>query len=335
MAKYLLTLLVMLILIPSAYAFEDDYVWQDRFKKEMAKAEQGDADAQYEVAEMYEKGRGVHKNPQEAFDWYSKSADTGNLKAQYKLGYMYFKGLGVKHNSKKAFNLLEKPADDGNVRAQYYLAALYANGDGVEQDLEEAVSWYSRSSLGGYRPATEELEQVKKKLAQLEQREKERMARARAKRLAQKQKSRHQSKADKHKEEKNNNSEKSKLVGMLVNGDWTKRKKPVEYLPSSITECRKTSSSVVECLSGEMQRNIGVADIVYKTKTILYGIKNDGKFKIAYRNNVLKVNKKGGNSAEIKTGWQDTEHRLECNLDDPKKITCLKDKTRKVSFNTE
>ena len=44
-------------------------------------AEQGDADAQYKMGQMYEKGIGVSKNESEAQDWYIKAAEQGHSEA--------------------------------------------------------------------------------------------------------------------------------------------------------------------------------------------------------------------------------------------------------------
>lgn len=346
MLKYIVPLLYLLITSSNVFgagAFENDYVWQERFKETIACAKTGDVDAQYDVAEMYEKGRGTEKDPKQAFTWYEKAADQGNLKAQYKLGYMYHTGSGVSRNHSKAYKLLLKPANEGNVRAQFYLGELYANGQGVKQDLEEALTWYSRSSLGGFRPAEEEVDSIKQKLAE-EEKVARRLARISAnKPISKKAETSNQSQDSNRTETNQANSvalvepEKS-TVNLLLDGGWTKRNKPAEFLPSAITSCKKTSSTVVECLSEEIKRNIGVADIIYKTKAILYSINKDGNFKVAYRNNVLKITKVkqdglGNDNLPVKLGWQDTEHRLECKIENGVRVDCIKNKIRKETYS--
>jgi TPR repeat protein len=61
-------------------------------------AEQGDAEAQYNLGLMYGKGDGVAENDVEAVKWYRKSAKQGNAGAQYNLGFMYYSGEGVVQN---------------------------------------------------------------------------------------------------------------------------------------------------------------------------------------------------------------------------------------------
>ncbi len=65
-------------------------------------AEQGNPVAQYNVALMYFKGRGVPQNSAEAERWYTKSAEQGNTGAQRNLGFMYLNGQGIPRNYTQA-----------------------------------------------------------------------------------------------------------------------------------------------------------------------------------------------------------------------------------------
>jgi len=58
-------------------------------------AEDGDHNAQFNVALIYFNGLAVDKDEHLAFEWFSKAADAGYLKAQSILGTMYFHGQGV------------------------------------------------------------------------------------------------------------------------------------------------------------------------------------------------------------------------------------------------
>ena len=55
-------------------------------------AEQGDAQAQYNLGMMYESGKGVPGDSAEAVKWYRRSAERGYLEAQLRLGAMYDNG---------------------------------------------------------------------------------------------------------------------------------------------------------------------------------------------------------------------------------------------------
>ena len=58
-------------------------------------AKQGDADAQYSLGVMYEKGEGVAKDNKAAVKWYTLAAEQGLADAQFNLGVMYVNGTGV------------------------------------------------------------------------------------------------------------------------------------------------------------------------------------------------------------------------------------------------
>lgn len=59
------------------------------------RAQQGAADAQYQLGRAYEKGDGVARDYGQAEAWYRKAADHGYGPAQYSLGSMYMLGKGV------------------------------------------------------------------------------------------------------------------------------------------------------------------------------------------------------------------------------------------------
>src|SRR2546426_8511516 len=60
-----------------------------------ARADQGDAKAQSELASMYFYSRGVPQDYAAAVRWARKAADQNDAKAQDGLGYMYYSGQGV------------------------------------------------------------------------------------------------------------------------------------------------------------------------------------------------------------------------------------------------
>src|SRR5262249_18321630 len=64
------------------------------FKEFRAAAEKGEADCQFNLALMYEKGIGVTQDEKEAVVWYRKSAEQGNSNAQFNLGVLYENGRG-------------------------------------------------------------------------------------------------------------------------------------------------------------------------------------------------------------------------------------------------
>ena len=65
-------------------------------------AKQGNADAQFNLGVMYDKGQGVPQDYKTAVKWYSLAAEQGLAAAQYNLGFMYYNGKGVPQNYRSA-----------------------------------------------------------------------------------------------------------------------------------------------------------------------------------------------------------------------------------------
>ena len=62
-------------------------------------AEQGDADAQYNLGVMHDTGQGVPQDYKTAVKWFRLAAEQGNAAAQNNLGVMYEEGQGIIQNN--------------------------------------------------------------------------------------------------------------------------------------------------------------------------------------------------------------------------------------------
>lgn len=71
----------------------------------MESAQGGDAEAQVNVGEIYERGLGDAPNYEAAAIWYRKAADQGNPKGLFNLGTLYEQGRGVPQDKLQALNL--------------------------------------------------------------------------------------------------------------------------------------------------------------------------------------------------------------------------------------
>lgn len=76
-------------------------IWMDA-------AQAGDAEAQTNVGEIYERGLGGEPNYEAAAVWYQKAADQGNPRALFNLGTLYEQGLGVPKDRLHALNLYRR-----------------------------------------------------------------------------------------------------------------------------------------------------------------------------------------------------------------------------------
>ncbi|MDG4550199.1 MAG: hypothetical protein P9G45_07275, partial [Candidatus Contendobacter sp.] len=113
-------------------------------KAEAEKLAQAKAEAEklaQAKAEAYGDGRGVPKDNAEAVMWY-KAAEQGDADAQFNLGVMYDNGQGVRKDEAEAVKWYRKAAEQGNADAQNNLGWMYTNGQGVRKDEAEAVKWY-------------------------------------------------------------------------------------------------------------------------------------------------------------------------------------------------
>jgi TPR repeat protein len=82
-------------------------------------ARQGNADAQYNLGDMYEYGQGVSQDYKTALKWYRLAAKQGDADAQYKLGVMYDAGKGVLQDYVRAHMWLNIAASSGEFAAKY------------------------------------------------------------------------------------------------------------------------------------------------------------------------------------------------------------------------
>src|ERR1039458_8593653 len=112
-----------------------------KFQEYKAKAEQGNAEAQFNLGFCYDDGRGVAKNYAKAAKWYRKAAEQNFAPAQFNLGCCYDKGQGVRKNKVEAVKWYRKAAEQNYAPAQSNLGYCYDNGRGVASDYVEAVKW--------------------------------------------------------------------------------------------------------------------------------------------------------------------------------------------------
>lgn len=100
--------------------------WGQNANELMQKAQNGNAKAQTELGEAYRFGwLGLEKNANEAEKWYLKAAEQGHAEAQYELGWWYYVGPGVPKDNEKAEYWLRKSAAQGYAGAYFPLGLFY------------------------------------------------------------------------------------------------------------------------------------------------------------------------------------------------------------------
>ena len=84
---------------------------------------------------------------------YMALAKKGNAEAQFRLGIMHDKGRGVPENDAEAIQWFRKAAAWGHVESQINLGVMHAQGQGVRQDNVMALYWFTLASAKGSRYA--------------------------------------------------------------------------------------------------------------------------------------------------------------------------------------
>jgi hypothetical protein len=109
-------------------------------------AEAGGAQEQCDYAVACE----LEGDSTEAFRWFLRAADQGLAEAQYQVGLAYSEGLGVEADPRKAVIWLARAAAQGYAAAHFDLGVAYATGSGVEADPRKAVEWFQRGAAQGH-----------------------------------------------------------------------------------------------------------------------------------------------------------------------------------------
>ncbi|HEY6048865.1 MAG TPA: SPOR domain-containing protein [Sphingomicrobium sp.] len=119
-------------------------------------AEQGDADAEFNLGQAYRLGRGVPTSLSAAQTWFERAANQGHIDAQTTLGLLLFQN----GDQAEGLKWLKAAAVQGEPRALLvYGTALY-NGDGVTQDRVLGYAYVSRAAAAGLAPAKDTLSQL-------------------------------------------------------------------------------------------------------------------------------------------------------------------------------
>ena len=123
-----------------------------RYDALMAKAQRGDAAAEYEV------GMALY---QKCDDYYIQIVGCGKVETGYVLG-----GLAGP-DFRSAARWFSRAAEQGYPVAEYRLAASYEFGRGVPMNFAEAANWYQKAAESGYHEALYPLGAVNVKMGDL------------------------------------------------------------------------------------------------------------------------------------------------------------------------
>ncbi|HUH26397.1 MAG TPA: tetratricopeptide repeat protein [Flavobacterium sp.] len=116
-------------------------------------AEKGNAQALYEIGELYHNGgNGIVQNYQTAMEYYLKAAELDNGDAFNAIGKMYFEGVGVDDNYQTAKTYYLKAAAKGSLHLNSMrIIGIICKSEG---DYVEAEQWYKRAFDAGDKAAS-------------------------------------------------------------------------------------------------------------------------------------------------------------------------------------
>lgn len=119
-------------------------------------AEQGDADALFNLAQAYRLGRGVTADIQRARELYQEAARKGHLKAADNYGLLLFQ----QGEQEAAMPLIRAASERGDPRAHYILGLAHFNADFAEKDWVRAYALLTLAQGSGLPQAGEALAQM-------------------------------------------------------------------------------------------------------------------------------------------------------------------------------
>ena len=106
-------------------------------------------------------GQVLENDPGLAAGWFYRAAEQGYADAQFNLGLLYANGEGVAQDMTEAVELFKQAAEQGHVDAQNNLGAMYFTGEGVARDEQKAIEWFERAAAQGNAEAQANLDAIR------------------------------------------------------------------------------------------------------------------------------------------------------------------------------
>ncbi|MDF1736083.1 MAG: peptidoglycan-binding protein [Minwuia sp.] len=121
----------------------------DALSELQARANAGDAAAQFQLGVRYRDGNGVGVSYAEAAQWFQRAAEQGNVPAQVDLGIFYRQGVGVAKDVDLAKVWFHAAARAGHPEAQNFLGQVYVGEEQERPDYFQAARWFREAAEQG------------------------------------------------------------------------------------------------------------------------------------------------------------------------------------------
>jgi len=154
----------------AAYRIAD---YETAYREFLPLAEKGMAAAQYKLGLMYEYGRGVPKDLEEAAKWYARAAEQGYASAQYNLGFVHYS----RNDLTGTTEWWSRAAERGDEQAMFSLGFIFAEGDRAPRDPIQAHMWYDLAAAYGSAEAAYRRDELARRMSEAEINEARRRAR--------------------------------------------------------------------------------------------------------------------------------------------------------------
>ncbi|WP_230600275.1 hypothetical protein [Vibrio fluvialis] len=121
----------------------------------IAQANQGDRNAQYQLAIDYQSGQNTPVSQDDAFYWFQQAAESGHPAAMIQLANTYLSGSGTEKDIDKTLLWLTKAFATGNQDAAIQIGQLYESLNRSPAPQTMAEIWYH--TVAGSNPKAEQL----------------------------------------------------------------------------------------------------------------------------------------------------------------------------------
>ena len=95
------------------------------------------------MADYYDEGKGVEKDPAKKRHWVKKSAAAGDAISQKVFGIMQITGEEVEKNVEQGVALLQQAAIKGDIDARVRLGIVHLNDKHGQKNLQLAYFWFT------------------------------------------------------------------------------------------------------------------------------------------------------------------------------------------------
>src|SRR5258706_7559974 len=140
----------------------------------LARADQGDADAQYGLGLKYGAGSEEPDDHAQGAEWFRKAADQNHSLAQFNLGMMFATGRGMPRDEVAATSWFRKAAEGDDCGGQYMLG-MSCHRTSVEalqidatESRIEAYKWFRLAAAHGYNGSQAACERVTMRMSREE-----------------------------------------------------------------------------------------------------------------------------------------------------------------------